>query len=73
MNKKTWKLKDWNRIYGSLTLPLMTKKEIDDAIFFLRENHYPKPSDCPERECPKDRPACSLGICNIAIGMCGDF
>ena len=73
MPTKTWKLKDWNGQYGDTKLPPMTKKEIDDAVFFLRENHYPKPTDCPEGQCPKYRPACTLGICNVAVGMCGDF
>ena len=73
MNKKMWRLKNWNGSYSNPDLPPMSKKEIDDAIFFLRENNYPKPSDCPEQECPKYRPACLLSICNIAVGMCGDF
>jgi hypothetical protein len=51
----------------------MTPKEISQAIKFLRDLYYPKPEDCPEQLCPKFRPACSLGVCQIAVGMCGDL
>ena len=71
---KQWELKIWNDQYSKgEVLPPMTAQEIADAIMYLRAKNYPKPSDCPERECPKYRPACRLGICNIAVGMCGDF
>lgn len=67
-----WKLSEWNGIYTTVKEP-MTKGEIDKAIKQLRSNNYPKPTDCHEEKCPKFRPACHLGICNIAVGMCGDF
>lgn len=75
METKTWKLKEWNSYYSDCEVeaPPMTKEEIADAIKYLRDNFYPIPEDCPRQECPKHRPACSLGICHIAVGMCGDF
>ena len=72
---KPWKLAEWNGHFASDTvenLP-MSKEEIWKAIQFLRNNYYPKPEDCPWEKCPKFRPACKLGICQIAVGMCGDF
>lgn len=74
MKNKSWKLSEWNNIYSrSSNLPPMTDKEIAVGVKFLREHNYPKPEDCPEGKCPKFRPACRLGICRIAVGMCGDF
>lgn len=68
----SWKLGDWNNYFSTNPKP-MTSEEIDNAIKYLRDNNYPKPEDCPETNCPKYRPACQLGICRIAVGMCGDF
>ena len=69
----SWKLKEWNESYNDMSKPTMTQEEINAAIIYLRENNYPKPEDCPALDCPKVRPACSLGRCQIAAGMCGDF
>lgn len=69
-----WRLDEWNKLYPTdKTFPPMAKEEIDRAIKALRDNLYPKPEDCPGLDCPNVRPACSLGICQIACGMCGDF
>jgi hypothetical protein len=74
-----WKLREWNDFFARqhLTkLPPMTEEEIQEAINYLREHNYPKPDDCPlgtEYQCPQERPACHLGICKIAVMMCGDF
>jgi hypothetical protein len=67
-----WRLNNWNACFTLDTLP-MSKEEIQKATKFLRKNNYPKPEDCPEENCPNYRPACKLGICQIAVGMCGDF
>lgn len=70
-----WRLDEWNAVYSpdaGEDVP-MTTEEIREAIKFLRNHNYPKPEDCPEEKCPKFRPACKLGVCNIAVGMCGDF
>jgi hypothetical protein len=72
-NIKEWELAVWNAQYSVGYLPPMTEQEIRSAVKWLRKNNYPKPTDCPEQECPKYRPACKLGICNVAVGMCGDF
>ena len=69
----SWKLKEWNGLYGDDKMAPMTSKEIYMAIKHLRDSNYPKPVDCPETDCPDYRPACILGICRIAVGMCGDF
>lgn len=72
----TWKVTECSEYFARMLhveLPPMTKQEITDTITFLRGNGYPKPSDCPEAECPKYRPACTIGICNVAVGLCGDF
>ena len=71
-----WKLAEWNEDYCKAVrneLPAMTAEEINAAIKYLQDNNYPKPTDCPEHECPVYRPACRLGVCRIAVGMCGDF
>ena len=72
-----WKVTECSHYFacdkGMCDLPPMSAKEIADIIMFLRAHNYPKPSDCPEADCPKHRPACALGICNVAIGLCGDF
>jgi len=73
MSKVGWKLKEWNARYGNVSLPIMSTEEIETAISYLRDNNYPKPDDCLEIECPVHRPACTLGVCHIAVGMCGDF
>jgi hypothetical protein len=72
----TWRLDKWCDYYARLTgkeLIPMTKDEINAAQTYLRESHYEKPEDCPENKCPKYRPACSMDICQIATGLCGDF
>jgi hypothetical protein len=68
-----WKLSDWNEMYGDHTLPQMSVEDIANAIMYLRNNNYPMPDDCPGDKCPKHRPSCKLGICNVAVGMCGDL
>lgn len=69
-----WRLDAWNEQFShGKKLPPMTDQEIQSAIAALRKNNYPQPEDCPEQDCPKFRPACGLGICRIAVGMCGDF
>lgn len=73
MNK--WRLDEWNAHFAKnwkKDTP-MTKEEVQNAIRFLRENDYPKPEDCPWKNCPNLRPTCKLSICQIAVGMCGDF
>lgn len=71
----TWRLDEWNAVYSPDTVEdiPMSKEEIWKATQFLRTNNYPKPEDCPLEKCPKCRPACKVGVCNIAVGMCGDF
>lgn len=69
----SWKLQEWNALYATGNPLPMTPEEIASAVKYLRDNNYPKPEDCPEASCPKCRPACKLGICRIAVGMCGDF
>ena len=73
MNK--WRLDEWSAHYSrdNPKLIRMSQEEIRKAITFLRENNYPKPEDCPWEDCSALRPACKVGICQIAIGMCGDF
>jgi hypothetical protein len=69
-----WRLDEWNEKFSrERRLPPMTKEEIAGAIDYLRGHYYPKPEDCPVETCEKYRPACKLGICVIAVGMCGDF
>lgn len=72
-DRKDWKMSEWNQVYSTVPLPPMTNEEIQEGIAFLRSHNYPKPTDCPKQECPKYRPACQLGICRIAVGMCRDF
>ena len=73
----SWKLKEWTGI-GDNTKP-MSKKEIEDAVKYLRDNHYPIPEDCPMKNnndihCPSaNRPACMFGICHVATKLCNDF
>jgi len=68
---REWKLYDWT---GISTNPIpMSDNEIKEAIKYLRDNHYPKPADCPMEKCAGYRPACQLGICYAAIRLCGDF
>jgi hypothetical protein len=67
-----WRLDNWNAHFSTNPTP-MTPDEIEEAIAYLRDNNYPKPQDCPEGKCPDHRPACTLGICKIAVVMCGDF
>lgn len=71
----SWRLDNWNAQYAKddLRLITMSQEEIRQAIKYLRGNNYPKPEDCPDGDCQVCRPACQLGICRIAVGMCGDF
>jgi len=69
----SWRLDQWNNPFKNPALPPMTQTEIDAAVKYLKDHFYPIPEDCPKLECPKVRPACALGICQIAAGMCGDF
>jgi len=72
MSIESWKLKEWSNFY--LSAKKMTDEEIEEAIKFLRNNNYPKPVDCPGKECPAGfRPACRLGICKVAVMLCGDW
>ena len=71
-----WRIDVWTG-RSDITEP-MTEKEIENAIKYLRENNYPKPDDCPldsedVKGCPGLRPACKLGICYVAVRLCGDF
>lgn len=76
-DKRTeWKLNEWNDLYcaiNGVNLPPMTREEIREARAWLRAHCYPIPADCPGEVCPKHRPACMLGACHIAVGMCGDL
>ena len=69
---KSWELANWNAKISNISSP-MSSMEIDEAIKYLRENNYPKPSDCQNEDCEVYRPACKVGVCRIAVGMCGDF
>ena len=73
--RKTWRLDEWNAKFSPDTIEdiPMSKEEILKASLWLRDNNYPIPEDCPWETCPDFRPACRLGICRIAVGMCGDF
>ena len=68
----SWQLSEWNARFSEIPIA-MSEAKIVAGIRYLRTNNYPKPNDCPLRSCPKYRPACSFDICNIAVGMCGDF
>lgn len=71
-----WNLCEWNNLYSArrgVTLPPMTREEIQEARAWLRVRSYPVPADCPGEACPKHRPGCKLGACHIAVGMCGDL
>jgi hypothetical protein len=68
---KEWKIMEWTG-WSSNPVP-MTAIEITEARNYLRENHYPKPSDCPWDKCPGFRPACHLGVCYVSVRLCGDF
>jgi hypothetical protein len=69
----SWKLSELGNVYYKTTVRRMTDKEIDAVIIYLRRNKYPRPEDCPMAECSEFRPTCSVGICKIAVEMCGDF
>ena len=68
-----WKLREWNFVYSDHDSPPLTWEEIQECKRWLRKNNYPIPQDCPGADCPKCRPACMLGVCHIAVGMCGDL
>ena len=70
-----WRLDEWNYQFAqnALRLMMMNQEEIREATTYLRNNNYPKPEDCPNEACPTYRPACKLEICQIAVGICGDF
>lgn len=73
--KKAWRLDEWNARFAKddLKLIMMGQEEIREALEYLRDNNYPIPEDCPWETCPDFRPACRIGVCRIAVGMCGDF
>lgn len=74
--RSQWSLVEWNQEFSSKVgakLPPLSQEEVKEGIRYLRDNMYPKPTDCPGIDCPDWRPACSLGTCKIAVGMCGDF
>lgn len=71
MEIKEWKLNEWTGI-SDIPFP-MTNKEIKEAIKFLRDKNYPVPKDCLGDHCPGKRPACKIGICHVAVRLCGDF
>ena len=76
MRQTSWKLTEWNEYFANkagVKLPLMSHQDVLDGINWLRGKNYPKPSDCPGKDCPDFRPACNLGTCKIAVMMCGDF
>ena len=81
MAVKSWKLsgwldkpRNWNLTNFKDQNPQpMTEEEIEAGIKFLRDGNYPKPDDCPQSSCPEYRPACQLGICKIAVCLCGDW
>ena len=68
---KEWRLKEWTGI-SEIDRP-MSNKEIKEAIEYLRKNRYPVPKDCIGEHCPGKRPTCSLGVCHVAVKLCGDF
>lgn len=70
-NLKEWKIADWTDI-STNPIP-MTDDETKEAIKYLRDNHYPKPVDCTMEKCKGYRPACHLGVCYVAVRLCGDF
>ena len=71
MNPKGWKVYEWTGL--SKNVEPMSIEEIQEAVAYLRKNNYPKPLDCPGKDCPGLGPACGLGICYVAIRLCGDF
>ena len=74
--RESWKLSEWNEYFAQLAGvegPVMTQEEIFASVDWLRKNNYPKPTDCSDQSCSDYRPACKLGICYVAVQMCGDF
>jgi len=71
--RASWRLDEWCDHFAKVPTKPMTEEEIEAAIKFLRDFNYPVPEDCPGPACPEWRPACKLGICKIAVEMCGDF
>ena len=67
----SWKLYEWARLNKDGYV--MSSHEIEEAIKYLRTNHYPKPEDCTYDTCPGYRPAYKLNICHVATRLCGDF
>ncbi len=71
--QKTQKNQDLKKFAWSIsefTAPGFLEEE---TIEKFRVNNYPIPQDCPGDRCRDLRPACKLGICKIAILICGDF
>ena len=66
-----WRIFEWTGV--SLKKTRMTEDEIRKATNFLRRKNYPKPVDCPKENCTGYRPSCSLGVCYVAVKLCGDF
>jgi hypothetical protein len=72
-----WKVYEWTgwayKDKEQSKLPPMTTEETAKAVEYLRENNYPHPEDCPGEACPGYRCACGVGICHVAVRLCGDF
>lgn len=66
-----WRIDEWT---GRSSNPIpMSGDEITQAVVWLRKNNYPVPEDCLGDSCPALRPTCNMGICYVAIRLCGDF
>jgi len=61
MMEQTWKLSD--NVDGLST----------GIREFLKLTGYPAPEDCPKEGCKEYRPACLVGVCKIAVCLCGDW
>ena len=68
---KEWKINEWTG-RSNIKKP-MNEEEIKEAIEYLRKNNYHIPKYCLGEYCPGNRPACSLGVCYVAVRLCGDF
>ncbi len=69
-----WRLDNWSTYFASKvgnTKP-MTRDEQNAAVTYLKASKYERPEDCPMFQCPKYRPTCNMGVCVIAVKMCGD-
>ncbi len=68
--QKNQKLEKFAWSISEFTTPGLLEEKTIEAF---RMNNYPIPQDCPGDRCRDLRPACKLGICKIAILICGDF